>query len=134
MTYIGSRLWQGGIASVQAWKDSYARTSRMTEITLPAETLMFADTAMVKDGTSLIEYSFAEPPFTVHSGRPVTGFYMSPSIHFRHREQSNIGWADGHIEPRRMAEFNDKNAYGVNSADMNLGWFEPLDNTPFDLQ
>jgi hypothetical protein len=26
------------------------------------------------------------------------------------------------------------NAYGVNSADMNLGWFEPINNTLFDLQ
>jgi len=134
MTYIGSRLWQGGVTNVQAWKDSYARTSRMAEIASPAETLMFADTAMVKDGSSLIEYSFAEPPFTVRNGRPDTDFYMSPSIHFRHRGQTNAGWADGHIEPQRMADFNDKNAYGVNSADMKLGWFEPIDNTLFDLK
>jgi prepilin-type N-terminal cleavage/methylation domain-containing protein/prepilin-type processing-associated H-X9-DG protein len=134
MTYIGSRLWQGDAGSIQAWKDSYARTTRMAEIVSPGETVMFADTAMVKDGRSLIEYSFAEPPFTVHNGRPVTELYMSPSIHFRHREQANVGWVDGHIEPRRMAGFNDKNAYGVNSSDMNLGWFEPVNNTLFDLQ
>jgi prepilin-type N-terminal cleavage/methylation domain-containing protein len=32
MTYIGSRLWQSGISSVQVWKDSYAMTARMTEM------------------------------------------------------------------------------------------------------
>jgi len=134
MTYIGSRITQSVAGSVQAWKDSYAMTARITEIDAPAMTLMFADTAMANDKKTLIEYSFAEPPFTVYNGKPVTGFYMSPSIHFRHRGQSNVGWVDGHIEPQRMADFNDNNAYGVNSVDMNLGWFEPLDNTPFDLQ
>lgn len=138
MTYIGSRLSQSAAASVQAWKDSYARTARITEVAAPAQTLMFADTAMANNGKSLIEYSFAEPPFTVYNGRPITDFYMSPSIHFRHRGQTNVGWVDGHIEPRRMVIADPKsdraNAYGVNSADMNLGWFEPINNTLFDLQ
>lgn len=138
MTYIGSRLSQGAVANVQAWKDSYAMAARITEVAAPAQTLMFADTAMVNSGKSLIEYSFAEPPFTVYNGRPVTEFYMSPSIHFRHRGQSNVGWVDGHIEPRRMVKADPKsdraNAYGVNSANMNLGWFEPINNTLFDLQ
>jgi prepilin-type N-terminal cleavage/methylation domain-containing protein/prepilin-type processing-associated H-X9-DG protein len=134
MTYIGSRMSQGAAGSVQAWKDSYAMTARMTEVATPAQTLMFADTAMANDQKTLIEYSFAEPPFTVYNGRPVTDFYMSPSIHFRHRGQANVGWVDGHIEQRRPACFGKKNAYGVNSMDMSLGWFEPVNNTLFDLQ
>jgi prepilin-type N-terminal cleavage/methylation domain-containing protein/prepilin-type processing-associated H-X9-DG protein len=138
MTYIGSRLSQSATASIQAWKDSYARTARITEVAAPAQTLMFADTAIANNGKSLIEYSFAEPPFTVYNGRAVTDFYMSPSIHFRHRGQTNVGWVDGHIEPRRMVIADPKsdraNAYGVNSADLNLGWFEPINNTLFDLQ
>ena len=134
MTYIGSRTAQSAVGSIQGWKDSYAMTVRMTEIAAPALTLMFADTAMANSGKSLIEYSFAEPPFTVRNGRPVTEFFMSPSIHFRHRGQANVGWADGHIGRRRMANTDDKNAYGVQSADINLGWFEPLNNTLFDLQ
>jgi prepilin-type processing-associated H-X9-DG protein/prepilin-type N-terminal cleavage/methylation domain-containing protein len=134
MTYIGSRLSQSAAASVQAWKDSYGKTARMTEVAAPALTLMFADTAMANSGKSLIEYSFAEPPFTVYNGRPVTDFYMSPSIHFRHRGQANVGWVDGHIEPRQRAGSGDKNAYSVSSADMSLGWFEPINNTLFDLQ
>ena len=134
MTYIGSRTAQNTTGSVQAWKDSYAMTARMTEIAAPAMTLMFADTAMANDQKSLIEYSFAEPPFTVYNGRPVTGFYMSPSIHFRHRNQTNVGWTDGHVEPRRMAGSSGKNIYNAKPCDFKLGWFEPLDNTPFDLQ
>ena len=134
MMYIGSRISQSATGSVQAWKDSYAMTACITEVAAPAQTLMFADTAMANSGKSLIEYSFAEPPFTVHNGRPVTEFYMSPSIHFRHRGRTNVGWADGHIEPHQMADFNEKNAYGVNSSDLDLGWFEPVNNTLFDLE
>jgi len=134
MTYIGSRLWQNGINSIQAWKDAYATTTRMTEIASPGKTLMFADTAMANAQRSLIEYSFAEPPFNVHNGRPVTSFYMSPSIHFRHRARANIGLADGHIESRQMAQSGKENIYGIDSAGMKLGWFEPINNKPFNLE
>jgi prepilin-type processing-associated H-X9-DG protein len=130
MTYIGSRLGQKGL-TVQ---ESYAQTARMAEIARPAETVMFADCAMSMDGVRLIEYSFAEPPFTVYHGRPITSFYMSPSIHFRHRGRANIAWADGHISARKMAEFKGLSAYEVDSAKLALGWLEPIDNTPFDLQ
>jgi prepilin-type N-terminal cleavage/methylation domain-containing protein/prepilin-type processing-associated H-X9-DG protein len=134
MTYIGSRLWQNGVHSIEAWKDSYASTTHMTEVAAPGRTLMFADTAITNDQRCLIEYSFAEPPFTVRNGLPVTEFYMSPSIHFRHRSRANIGWADGHIDRRRLAKCKGKNAYGIDSVDMNLGWFDPVDNSAYDLK
>jgi len=134
MTYIGSRMWQNGVNSSQTWKDSYARTTRSTEIAAPGRTLMFADTAMAKGSKSLIEYSFAEAPFAVQYGRPVTSFYMSPSVHFRHRGRANVGWADGHVEPRQLARLDRKNVYGMNSSEMNLGWFDPVDNSLFDLK
>lgn len=134
MTYIGSRLWRSGIDTVQTWKDSYSKTTLMTEIAKPGETLMFADTAMANDQRYVIEYSFAEPPFTVFDGKPMTGLYMSPSIHFRHRDTASVGWADSHVSPQQMATLDHENAYGVRSADMKLGWFEPIDNTLFDLE
>jgi hypothetical protein len=33
-----------------------------------------------------------------------------------------------------MADYKEDNVYGIDSARMNLGWFEPVDNTPFDLE
>ncbi|RKY23706.1 MAG: hypothetical protein DRP62_05380 [Planctomycetota bacterium] len=129
-TYIGSRHWQGGLD----YKQADERTTSMSEVRRPSETLMFADCAMSKNGRDLIEYSFAEPPFTVYNGKPITSFYMSPSIHFRHRGSANIGWVDGHIGSRRMADYSGNNAYDVSSTDMQLGWFEPIDNTLFDLK
>lgn len=130
MTYLGSRFCQVGMG----FQESYAQTACITEVAKPAETLMFADCAMSKDGENLIEYSFAEPPFTVYNGKPITSFYMSPSIHFRHRGRANIGWTDGHAGFREMAKFDEKNVWLVSSTRMNLGWFEPLDNSLFDLK
>lgn len=134
MTYLGSRMWQSGLDGVEAFKAAYSRTTRTTEVGRPGRTVMFADTAISNDGESYIEYSFAEPPYTVYGGNVVTGFYMSPSIHFRHRGRANVGWVAGQVEARRMAKFEEASVYGADSGAMKLGWFEPIDNTPFDLE
>ncbi|MHC4646389.1 MAG: type II secretion system protein [Planctomycetota bacterium] len=132
MAYLGSRLWQKGNSHGQP--SSYSRTTSVSEAAKPGETVMFADCAMSTDGRTLIEYSFAEPPYAVYNGMTMTGFYMSPSIHFRHRNAASVGWADGHVDPPKMAAFEGDNAYGVDSAAMKLGWFEPVDNSLFDLK
>jgi len=133
--YLGSRNWQcRQFKTLQEMQQAGWETTKTTEVGRPTETLMFADTAMSNRPSYLIEYSFAEPPFYVYKGRPVTSFYLSPSIHFRHRGRANVGWADGHIDSRWMADFSESNAYGVDSAEMNLGWFGPIDNTLFDLE
>jgi prepilin-type processing-associated H-X9-DG protein len=134
MAYLGSRLWDAGLSGSQTFQQAYARTTRVTEVAHPGQTLMFADAAMANDGTSLIEYSFAEPPFAVFGGQVVTDFRMSPSIHFRHRDGANTGWADGHAGSRPMAELDVTNIYGIGTKALRLGWFEPIDNTPFDLR
>ena len=134
MAYLGSRLWDAGLSGPQAFQQAYARTTRATEVANPGQTLMFADTAMAKNGSSLIEYSFAEPPFAVFAGQVMTDFRMSPSIHFRHGDLANVGWTDGHAGSQPMAELDVTNVYGVNSSALGLGWFEPADNTLFDLR
>ena len=128
-TYIGGRHWQNGIA----FNEAYTRTTDMIEVGRPSETLMFADTAISQNGIDLIETSFAWQPFIVWGGRQMSS-YMSPTIHFRHRGHANIGWTDGHIDSRKMAKFDEENVWLVDSARMKLGWFEPIDNTLFDLK
>ncbi len=131
MAYLGSRLWQKGNSHGQP--SSYSRATSVSEVGKPGETVMFADCAMSMDGRTLIEYSFAEPPYAVYNGRTTT-VLMSPSIHFRHRGAASAGWADGHADSRKMGKSEDVNVYGVNSAAMKLGWFEPVDNSLFDLK
>ncbi|MBN2138890.1 MAG: type II secretion system protein [Sedimentisphaerales bacterium] len=133
MTYIGSRTWNGVGSGIDGFKAAYERTARATEVAKPAQTVMFADTAMSKDGKSYIEYSFAEPPYTVYGGKVMTSFYMSPSIHFRHRGRANVGWVEGSVESREMADVELASVYGVDSGSMNIGWFDPADNSLFDL-
>lgn len=133
MTYIGSRIWTSGYEDVKC-----RTTTRDFEVRRPAQTLMFADTAMAKLDNGrpyYLEYSFTEPPYFIVNGQPVSSWgYASPSIHFRHRGRANVGWAGGHVTSKKMAPFKEENVYGVKSTDMMLGWFEPIDNTPFDLK
>ena len=125
MTYIGSRIWERNAA------ENCKRPTKNTEIAVSGQTVMFADCAMArKDGGSVyfIEYSFAEPPFNGLD-------YAWPSIHFRHRGKANVGWADGHISSEKMTKFSvliDNSR--INSADVMLGWFGPIDNSLFDLK
>lgn len=131
MTYIGSRIWREGFSACD-------RSTAQTEPARPGETVMFADTAMAKLDNEMpyyLEYSFVEPPFFVNNGQiqPDWG-YSSPSIHFRHSGVANIGWADAHVDSQHMAEFEGLNVYGVNSAQMKLGWFGSLDNSAYDLK
>ena len=132
MTYIGSRIWQSYS------NENCKITTKDFELRRPAQTLMFADTAMAKLDNGrpyYLEYSFVEPPYFVVNGNPVASWgYASPSIHFRHRDRANVGWSDGHISSEKMAPFEGVNVYGVESSDMMLGWFEPMDNSPFDLK
>jgi prepilin-type N-terminal cleavage/methylation domain-containing protein/prepilin-type processing-associated H-X9-DG protein len=127
--YIGSRVWQSGAND---------KATKITEVGNPAGTIMFADAAMSKlDGGApyYLEYSFVKPRHWFSDGQ----FHLewgdpSPSIHFRHRGKASVAWVDGHIDAKVMADFDGINSYGVKSADMMLGWFEPLDNSQFDLE
>jgi len=130
MTYIGSKIWTNG------YEDSSCKTTaKQTDIRQPSQTLMFSDAAMSKTGY-YIEYSFAEPRYFVVDGKSVidSGWNPSPSIHFRHRGQANIGWADGHVSSKKMGRYGGVNNDGTRPANMDLGWFEPMDNTRFDLK
>jgi prepilin-type N-terminal cleavage/methylation domain-containing protein/prepilin-type processing-associated H-X9-DG protein len=129
LTYIGSRLWAANLD----FKSKYAETVQLAEVRRPRETLMFADCAMSVSYGTYIEYSFAEPVHPIINGKVKERIFLSPSIHFRHKSEANVGWVDGHVDSRPMAATDGSNVWNVNSANMNLGWFEPMDNTPFDL-
>ncbi len=131
MTYTGSRIWEAGFGACD-------QATRQIEMPRPGETVMFGDTAMAKlDGEVpyYLEYSFVEPPFFVMNGLPQPDWgYASPSIHFRHHGRANIGWGDAHVDSQIQTDFDKPNVYGVNSAEMDLGWFGSLDNRSFDLK
>ena len=132
MTYLGSRVWENFTAA------NCARPTRETEVGSPTSTVMFADTAMTKLDSAqpyYLEYSFVEPYLFVVNGKPDDSWgHPSPSIHFRHNQKANIASCDGHVEAQKMAFDDTVNAYGVRSYDVQIGWFEPLNNSLFDLK
>lgn len=130
MLYIGSWLSRASMPM----KQKYAEAARLTEIRKPGATVMFTDTAFFQDNQYLIEYSFAEPPNLIISGKVYTDMFATPSIHFRHYGSANIGWVDGHVEAKPMAKPVLRENYTAEMAKMNIGWFDPVDNTLFDLE
>lgn len=129
MIYIGSKI------SSRGYEDSSCKDSaREIEVNSPGQTLMFADTAMIDDG-DYIEYSFAEPRYFIAEGKPVTdGWDPAPSIHFRHRKKASVAWADGHASSEKIGKSDVVNPDGAKPHKMNIGWFEPMDNSLFNLK
>jgi prepilin-type processing-associated H-X9-DG protein len=133
MIYIGSKLSYPSMPI----RRKYAESARLIEIRKPAATLMFADSAFYSDKQFLVEYSFAEPPFFVVNGKlDASGDYgyPLPSIHFRHYGSANVGWVDGHVDAKPMANMQGQAGFDADSAKMNIGWFAPVDNSLFDLE
>ncbi|MDD2236471.1 MAG: hypothetical protein PHG65_04610, partial [Kiritimatiellae bacterium] len=94
-------------------------------IKYPAQTVMFADAAFIKNG-KIVEYSFAEPYRHLRpSGK--LGEVAEPSIHFRHRGQANVVWCDGHVSQERMTVEAD-----AEHTQNQLGWFGEANNDLFD--
>jgi prepilin-type N-terminal cleavage/methylation domain-containing protein/prepilin-type processing-associated H-X9-DG protein len=125
--YLGSSMEEpaAGPMKITVKQERYLNVpAKQAMIERPAETIMFADTAMA--APALIEYSFVEPPLT---GK---GVPTSPSIHFRHAGRANVVWVDGHVTTERMEWTYPKNVYGVDNATAHLGFFGPRDNTLFD--
>lgn len=132
LAYIGSQIWQVG------YEDHSCREStKISNIKSPQQTLIFADTAMVKRieaDVRLFMYAFAEPRHFVIGRQPESAWNPYPSLHFRHRKTANIAWADGHVTDRKIACYDGLNNDGSNSGDFNVGWFDPMDNSLFDLE
>jgi len=130
MAYVGSRL------SIIDDPVAAARTGmRDADIVKPAETIMFAETAMPQDGY-LVEYSFAEPPLPVTKDHPHgdadAGYQNAPSLHFRHNGRINVLWCDGHVTSEAWGWAPEENVYGGVNARWGVGWFGPESNYYFD--
>ena len=97
--------------------------AKATQIRRPAEKVAFGDAAIANP--ALIEYSFLEPP------KDTDGNATSPSIHFRHRREASIAWADAHVTSERFEWTYAKNIYGAKNDRFDLGFFGPHDDSLF---
>lgn len=106
-----------------------ATTARTDQLQSPADTVLFTDAAFIGPANSVIEYSFAEPPFRQSNPGPPSTSRPVPSTHFRHDQTSaQTAWADGHVERQTLS-------LSTTAAirDRNLGWFSD-NNDAYDLQ
>ena len=97
--------------------------AKLAQVRRPAAKVAFADAAIATP--LLVEYSFVEPPLDAD------GNATSPSIHFRHRRQANVAWADGHVSAERFGWTYPTNVYGAANARFDLGYFDARDNRLF---
>jgi prepilin-type N-terminal cleavage/methylation domain-containing protein/prepilin-type processing-associated H-X9-DG protein len=124
---VGSRVYWLGYN-----RDGVSNGIPPSAIRQPAATVMFCDTAYPQpygNPTYLIEYSFAEAPqFLEKQPPPLPSGPADPTIHFRHSDQANVVWCDGHVSSESMMAMNDEKFERFK-----LGWFgAQKDNTLFD--
>lgn len=134
--YVGSKIWESGLETPDS-----SKSARLTEIRQPQATLLFADTAFarqINSNPTLIRYAFIEPRWFVVDKEPSPVWDPAPSIHFRHRKRACIIWVDGHAEDKKTASFDgvsvDEYGNSVRPLELDIGWFEPMNNSLFDLK
>ena len=134
--YIGSKIWESGLETPNS-----SKSAKLTAIRQPQSTVLFTDTAFarrIETEPTLIRYAFVEPRFFVVGKEPTSAWDPAPSIHFRHRKRTCIVWADGHADDKKTARYDgiseDESGDWVRPLEFDVGWFEPMDNSPFDLK
>ncbi|MHC5082857.1 MAG: type II secretion system protein [Planctomycetota bacterium] len=131
-TYVGSKIWASGLETPDS-----SQSAKVTEIRQPQATLLFADTAFcryINSAPTFIRYGFIEPRWFVIDKEPSPVWDPSPSIHFRHRKRACLAWADGHVEDKKTAGYDGYNEDGLQPLQFDIGWFEPMNNSLFDLK
>lgn len=126
--YIGG-LQQ--LRNLEETRETYEIPEKPANVPRPAETIMFATTALAR-GNGIQEYPYTEPPASIS----FPGFPPSPlqaSTHFRASgDRAIIAWCDGHVS---MVEMNNhdsgREAYGGDSAAQRIGWFGPIEHNGY---
>lgn len=145
----------GGRSGLYGMSEGSKHSARDVNVRRPAETVMFTDCAFRQgagNNSTFIEYSFAHPPYwdwylqmmgnvsedELAAGADSWGGSPNPTIHFRHREFTNVCWADGHVTKETMdlsASYITHAVMDENGSVQNaLGWFGPGSNRLFDLK
>lgn len=128
--YIGAST----SATPTDFANCYKTPAKATQIKNTSEKIAFSDVAAIEcwtgsgTVTGVFEESFVYPPLMYYStdGVTVSSWPANPSMHFRHRGQASVAWADGHVTSEAYSWSN-----GANFEKMKIGWFGPKDNKLF---
>lgn len=125
----------GGTPYADAYPSFYKNSTLDSRVSVPGQTIMFADAALAQDG-HVVEYGLLESPYFVSNDAPTGnvgwGMCTSPSLHFRHDGRVNVIWCDGHVSSEKWEWGPATNYYGYNNRQWALGWFGPKNNSLFD--
>ena len=120
-TYLGR---QGDWGTPQ-----YYYPAKITQVKNTSETLSFGDSAGINANKELVQVYSITPPQSSWGA-------ATPDMHFRHNNQANVSWVDGHVGSGKMS-FSHQH-YNLSSLveteTMNLGWFGEDNNDLFDLK
>jgi prepilin-type processing-associated H-X9-DG protein len=129
----GSSSWEDGSGGygyntvyIGGLPEDWTKPNRPANVGNPARTLMFATTAFAK-AEGLQEYASAAPPREVSPSWRLGG-PMQPSVHFRFNGRALVAWCDGHVSEERRQGTAERNIYGGNNEEANIGFCGPSDN------
>ncbi len=99
--------------------------AKMSYLSSPAKTIMFADQADVKNGTYVEQWSIYAPYFLDKDELSWGGITASPTIHFRHNRKTGVCWADGHADSQGPMTYTAYGAYESEKTmqEKQIGWF-----------
>jgi len=123
--FVGvARVLRAGVWQVRT-DENGARSHRFAE---PVRTIAFADAAFT-GRDRVIEYSFVEPRFWPDAPT----YRPDPSMHFRHADQANVAWLDGHVSAEARTHTWAGWSSRLDAGEAGLGWTgESDDNALFD--
>lgn len=132
--HVGTRQY---LVDDQNSSEAYSSGVRSQDVSSPDTTVMFADTAMLVSDVGDVDvhgelggYSICAAPFGVNGKHTDLKIRNDPSIHFRHDALANVGWCDGHANPRH-SDWTLDSDWRKNM----LGFFgSSTDNDLFDLE
>jgi prepilin-type N-terminal cleavage/methylation domain-containing protein len=129
----GSSSWEDGSGGygynaiyIGGLPGDWTTPNRPANVNNPARTIMFATTALAK-ARGIQEYASADPPREVYASWRL-GPLMQPSVHFRFNGRALIAWCDGHITEERSQGKAERNIYGGNNKEANIGFCGPTEN------
>lgn len=137
--YGYNQYYLGATYYVNDWPEAARKSTQMSNVRKPGETVMFADAAGAIEG-QIVEYGFVDGPYFVSRDEPrghVEWGASAPSIHFRHDGRANVIWCDGHVSSEKWLWASERDMNGQQSLAnrrWGIGWFGREDNYFFDVR